>query len=252
MPATLKRLNEVYPSDVKSTVPLGLRINDMLYTTSLNAADPVTGEISGDIREQTAKTLQNLKDMVEKAGGTLDNVARGVGYCTTPDDRTPVDEVWMEMFPNEKDKPAMKVLLGELPAGQLVRLDALVLLGAKRTRIDIPNVSAHDPTIKIGNWVITSRCHGNDQATGQIVEGGLDAEAKQTLTNLSTLIKLAGGSDSNIVQINTYGREADYIPAAKAAFEVHFPDPAKRPALNQQVNFVSSRMQVAMEMFAVL
>jgi hypothetical protein len=35
-------------------------------------------------------------------------------------------------------------------------------------------------------------CHGNSQETGQIVEGGLPAEARQTLENLTTLIKLAG------------------------------------------------------------
>jgi enamine deaminase RidA (YjgF/YER057c/UK114 family) len=252
MASTLKHLNELYPPDVKSTVPLGLRVNDMVYTTSLSAADPATGEISGDIKEQTAKALQRMKQMIERAGGTLDNVARGVGYCTNADDRTPVDQVWMEMFPNENDKPAMKVLLAELPPGQLVRIDALALLGGKRTRIDIPNVSAHDPTIKIGNWVFSSRCHGNNQETGQIVEGGLPAEARQTLENLTTLIKLAGGNESNIVQITTFGREPDYLDEARKAFEERFPDPAKRPALNQVVNFVSARMQVAMEMVAVL
>ena len=250
MASALKRLHEVYPPEVKSTVPLGLRINDMVYTTSLSAADPVTGECSGDIKEQTRKALQHMKELIERAGGTLDNVARGVGYCTTPEDRTPVDEVWMEVFPNEQDKPAMKVLLAELPPGQLVRIDALALLGQTRKRIDIPNVSAHDPTIKIGNWVFSSRCHGNDQSTGQIVEGGVDAEARQTLENLTTLVKLAGGSESDIVQLTTFGREADYIPSAKKAYESRFA--GSKPALNQLVNFVSSRMQVAMEMLAVL
>ena len=252
MAAALKRLNEIYPPNVKSAVPLGLRVNDMVYTTSLSAADPATGECSGDVKEQTAKALQHMKDLIERAGGSLDNVARGVGYCTKAEDRTPVDEVWMEMFPDSNDKPAMKVLLAELPPGQLVRIDALALLGGRRTRIDIPNVSAHDPTVKIGNWVFSSRCHGNDQATGQIVEGGLPAEAKQTLENLATLIKLAGGSEANIVQITTFGREPEYLAVARKAFEERFPDPAKRPALNQVVNFVSPRMQVAMEMLAVL
>ena len=49
---------------------------------------------------------------------------------------------------------------------------------------------------KIGNLVFTSRCHGNDQATGKIVEGGLEAQARQTFENLATLVKLAGGTRS--------------------------------------------------------
>ena len=69
--------------------------------------------------------------------------------------------------------------------------------------------------MKIGNWVFTSRCHGNNQATGKIVEGGLEAQARQTFANLATLMKSAGGSQDNVTQITTFGREADYMPVAK-------------------------------------
>ncbi|HEY7269533.1 MAG TPA: RidA family protein, partial [Dehalococcoidia bacterium] len=163
-----------------------------------------------------------------------------------------VDQVWMDVFPDPNDKPAFKVLVADLPPGQLVRIDCVALLGERRQRIDIPNVSAHDPTVKIGNWVFTSRCHGNDQATGKIVEGGLEAQARQTFENLATLVKLAGGSEANITQITTFGREPAYMPVAKKVFEERFPDPARRPRLNQTVNFVSSAMEVAIEMAAVL
>ena len=148
--------------------------------------------------------------------------------------------------------PAFKVLLADLPPGQLARIDCVALLGARRTRIDIPNVSAHDPTVRIGNLVFTSRCHGNDQATGKIVDGGLESQARQTFENLATLVKLAGGTDANITQITTFGREPDYLPVAKRVFEDRFSDPTTRPHLNQTVNFVSPSMAVAIEAMAVL
>ena len=252
MAAQLRRLQEIYPSTSRSTVPLGVRVNDMVYTTSLSAADPVTGEIGGDVKEQTAKVLAKLKELVERAGGTLDNVARAVGYCTKAEDRGPVDEVWMSLFPNEQNKPCMKVLVANLPPGHLVRIDALALLGQHRRRFDIPNVSAHDPTIKVGNWVFSSRCHGNDQTTGQVVPGGLEAETRQTLDNLATLVRLAGGNETDIVQLTTFGRDPGYIPTARRIIEERFPDPAKRPAINQMVNFVTPPRQIAIEMLAVL
>jgi enamine deaminase RidA (YjgF/YER057c/UK114 family) len=163
-----------------------------------------------------------------------------------------VDQVWMDMFPDPNDKPAFKVLVADLPPGHLVRIDCVALLGERRTRFDIPNVTAHDPTVRIGNWVFTSRCHGNDQATGKIVEGGLEAQARQTLTNLATLLKSAGGTQDNVTQITTFAREADYKLIARKVFEEFFPDPAKRPQLNQLVNFVSPSMAMAAEMVAVL
>jgi 2-iminobutanoate/2-iminopropanoate deaminase len=250
--AELNRLQEIYPHAPKSTTPLGVRVNDMIYTTSLAGIDSVTGEPQGDIKRQTATALAHMRTLVERAGGSIDNIGRAAGFCTTSEHRNLVDEVWMTLFPEENDKPAFKVLLAELPPGQLVRIDALALLGQRRRRFDIANVTAHDPTVRIGNWVFSSRCHGNDQSTGQIVEGGLEAEARQTLENLATLVKLAGGSEANIVQITMFARDVEYMSAARRIFEERFPDPERRPALNQLVNFVSNRMAVAMEMVAVL
>jgi 2-iminobutanoate/2-iminopropanoate deaminase len=252
MSEKLRVLQEIYPPEQKATIPHAVRVNDMLYASGLSGTDPVTGEPQGDLKRQIATALQHMRRLVERAGGSIDNVGRGVGFCTRVEDRDMVDQVWMDMFPDPNDKPAFKVLVADLPPGHLVRIDAVALLGERRTRIDIPNVHAHDPTVKIGNWVFTSRCHGNDQSTGKIVGGGLEAQARQTFDNLSTLIKLAGGSDANVTQITTFGREAAYMPVAKKVFEERWPDPNQRPRLNQTVNFVSSAMEVAIEMAAVL
>jgi enamine deaminase RidA (YjgF/YER057c/UK114 family) len=106
--------------------------------------------------------------------------------------------------------------------------------------------------VRIGNLVFTSRCHGNDQASGKIVEGGLEAQARQTFENLTTLVRLAGGSETNITQITTFGREPDYLPVAKRVFEARFSDPTTRPRFNQTINFVSPSMAIAIEAMAVL
>ncbi len=252
MDSKLQVLQEIYPPDPKATVPHAVRVNDMLYASGLSGTDPVTGAIQGDLKRQIATALQHMRRLMEKAGGSIDNIGRCVGFCTRVEDRQMVDDVWMDLFPDPSDKPAFKVLVADLPPGHLVRIDMVALLSERRTRIDIPNVPAHDPTVKIGNWVFTSRCHGNDQSTGKIVEGGLEAQARQTFDNLATLIKLAGGSEANITQITTFTRDADYISTVRRIFEERFPDATKRPQLNQTVNFVSPSMQVAIEMMAVL
>ena len=250
MAPELQRLQEIYPHDQRATLPLGLRVNDVVYATGLAGIDLITGKPRGDVRQQTALALEHLRALVERAGASLDNVARAVAFCTSVEDRNLVDKVWMSVFPDESDKPAFKVLLADLPPGQRVSLDALALPGRRRERIDIASVSAHDPAVKVGDWLFSSRCHGNDPATGEIVAGGVEPEARQTLQNLSTLVRLAGGSEDSIVQITTFGRDPHYLAIAKRQFEAHFPDPARRPVLNQLVNFVSSRMSVAMEMVA--
>ena len=247
----LRRVFDVYPSDRRATVPLGIRVNDTVYA-SVAGVDPVSGDPGGDVRGQMSVALDRLDALLGRAGCGLDNVARATVFVTSAEDREPAYEPWEALFPDAQDRPAFKALTADLPAGRLVRLDAVALAGERRTRIDIPNVRARDPSVRIGNWFFTSRCHGHDPATGEVVAGGVEAETAQTLDNLATLVGLAGGAPASIVQLTMFGREAGYIPVARRVFEERFPDPAERPQLHQLVNFISGRFEVAIEMVAVI
>jgi len=63
---------------------------------------------------------------------------------------------------------------------------------------------------------------------------------------------LAGGAESNIIQMTMFALDAAYMPAARRVFEERFPDPETRPALNQLVNVVTQRFALTVEMVAVL
>lgn len=253
MPTTnVKRLYEIFPNTPHSAQPLGIRVNDTIYAGGLVGADPETGELAPDLESQMALALEHLKTLVERGGASLDNVGRCVAYVTTPDHREPTDAVWMKVFRSEQDKPAFKILIADLPPGQLVRLDGLALVGERRQRYDLPNVSAHDPTIRMGNWIFSSRLHGSSPVDGKVVPGGLDAEAGQMMNNMIQLVEAAGGAKDDIVQVNTFGRDESYIPGARRAFEAAFPDPAKRPAFHPLVSWVRETNAMMAEVTAVL
>lgn len=248
--STINRLFEVYPRDAKATVPYGYRINDVIYAGSLPGTRPASGEAVGDAPAQMEEALKHVKTLMEKGGGSLANVARCVGYVTNPEDRLAVYAPWDELFPDPADRPAFKVLTTELPPGHLAHIDVLGFLGERRTRIDIPNVPARDPSVKIGDWFFTSRCHGLNQVDGQLVEGGLEAQTNQTIDNLITLAGLAGGTADNITQVTMFGRDTDYMDTAKRIFEQRFPNPDTRPVLHQVVAFITARFEISIEMMA--
>ena len=252
MAKDIKQLFEVYPSQAQATIPVGVRINDMVFANGLAGIDLLTGEPAGDLQTQMTKILEHLQWLMEKAGGNMDNVVRCAAYVTTMADREPIYTPWEALYPDPADRPGLKALLAELPAGHLVHLDAIGIIGGKRQRIDLPNITARDPAVKMGNWFFTSRCHGNDQTTGKIVEGGIEAETRQTFENFSALLKRAGGTEDNILQINMFGRDDSYKEIAWKVFEEKFPDPEKRPACHQLVNVVSEAMQISIEMMAAL
>ena len=252
MAKSLRTFFEIYPADPRGTRPIGTRVNDVVYANGLAGVDLVTGEPAEDVTAQMSLILEHLRSLMEQAGGDLDGVVRCAAYVTNMEDRETIYGPWEELYPDPADRPALKALLAELPEGHLVHLDVFGLIGGKRTRIDIPNVHARDPGVRAGNVHFTSRCHANDPTTGVIVEGGLEAEARQTMENLATLVGLAGGSEENIVQLNMFGRDDSYKEVARRVFEERFPDAATRPALHQLVNVVSNRMALAIEMMAVL
>src|SRR5581483_1304824 len=94
--------------------------------------------------------------------------------------------------------------------------------------------------------------HGSSPGDGKLVTGGLEAEAAQVMRNLIQLVELAGGSRQDVVQVNTFGNDASYIPAARRAFEEAFPHAATRPAFHPLISWVRSTNALMAEGAAVL
>ena len=114
----------------------GVRIGQTLHVAGQLAIDlegRVVGE--GDVRRQTRQVLDNVRAIVEAAGGTLADVIKTTVYLTDIADHAAMNEVYAECF--VADFPARTtVQVGALaPAldGRghpfLVEIDAVAILG---------------------------------------------------------------------------------------------------------------------------
>ena len=88
--------------------------------------------------------------------------------------------------------------------------------------------------IRTGNTVYLSGCIGQDPATGTLVAGGFEAQAKQVFVNMSSVLEAAGLTYDNIVKntvlladINDFAvlnkMYADYFkidPPARSTYQV--------------------------------
>jgi enamine deaminase RidA (YjgF/YER057c/UK114 family) len=193
--------------------------------------------------------LHNMTEALRRYGYSLDNVARCTGYVTQLSDREPIYGPWDLLFPNAADRPAFKVLVAELPPGQLVKLDMLAVAGGRRTRIDIEGVSARDPTVTCGRFVFTSRVHGTDPATSKVKTGGIDAEIAQSFANILALTALAGGSADGISQITAFLRDMKLAPSVTAQFAATFPGKTP-PHFTVLPAFIPEHLNVMLEMSA--
>jgi 2-iminobutanoate/2-iminopropanoate deaminase len=82
----------------------------------------------GDIERQTVQTLENMKTLVEQAGGTLADVARIVVYLTSRDQLQTVMEVRRRYFREPFPAATAVVVSGLANPEWLVEIEATAVL----------------------------------------------------------------------------------------------------------------------------
>ena len=100
----------------------------MLFVSGQIPLDPVSGElVDGGIKEQTERVLKSIKAIVEKAGGTMENVVKTTVYLTDLSLFAEMNEVYASFF--SQNRPARAtVQVAALPKNSLVEIDAIARL----------------------------------------------------------------------------------------------------------------------------
>jgi 2-iminobutanoate/2-iminopropanoate deaminase len=111
-----------------ATYSQAVKIDKLIFTAGQIAISPATGDlIKGEVAVQTTQVLENLKIVIQAAGGDLSSVVKTTVYLTNPDDFLPMNKAYAQYFPNEP--PARTtVFISALPKGALVEIDAVAQL----------------------------------------------------------------------------------------------------------------------------
>jgi 2-iminobutanoate/2-iminopropanoate deaminase len=73
---------------------------------------------------QIEKSFSNMKNIIEAAGGTLDNIGKITVYITDFQHRELVNKSWLKMFPGE-NRPARHIVKTEMPPNIWVQIDVI-------------------------------------------------------------------------------------------------------------------------------
>ena len=100
-------------------------LGDFIFLSGQIPLDPETMElVSGDIRVQTARVLENMKAVLEAAGLAPENVVRTTVFLTDLNDFAVLNEVYGEFF--GAAPPARSTIqVSALPKGASVEIDAI-------------------------------------------------------------------------------------------------------------------------------
>ena len=103
----------------------GIISGDLLFISGQATVDFVTSKFMlGTIEEETARTLENVKAIVEAAGCTMDDVLKCTVHLSDIADFAKFNQVYTSYF--GEIKPARTTVQSIMAAGIKVEIDAIV------------------------------------------------------------------------------------------------------------------------------
>jgi len=99
----------------------------LIYTSGQIPIDPSTGQVvSGGIEKQTAQVLENLKNVLEAAGSSMNRVIKTTVFMKDLSDFSAMNEVYAKYF--SEPYPARScVEVNRLPKDVLIEIEAVAL-----------------------------------------------------------------------------------------------------------------------------
>lgn len=102
-----------------------VRWGDLLFVSGQVSRDLKTGAtLNGDITVQTEHVLENLKTIIELAGGRLENVLKTTCFLSDIGSISEFNAVYLKYFTDER--PARSTVEAKLVSGFLVEIEAVV------------------------------------------------------------------------------------------------------------------------------
>jgi 2-iminobutanoate/2-iminopropanoate deaminase len=83
-------------------------------------------------------------------------------------------------------------------------------------------IGPYSQAIRLGALVFTSGSLGLDAATGKLVEGGIEAQTKKALDNLSSILKAAGSDLSAVAKTTVFVSDLKNFPVVNKIYGEYF------------------------------
>jgi 2-iminobutanoate/2-iminopropanoate deaminase len=110
----------------------GVVAGGLLFTAGQVALDPSKGElVPGEISEQTARALENLREVLKEAGTDFSQVVKTTVFLVDMADFAGMNEVYGKVFGDHR--PARStVAVAALPRGARVEIEVIAMVHGKR------------------------------------------------------------------------------------------------------------------------
>ncbi len=120
----------IYPES--APIPAGayspaLKVGNLLFVSGQTPEKPGTDElIEGGIKEQARQVMENIKNIIGAAGGTMDHVVKVNAHLLDIKDFKGYNDVYRTYF--TEPFPARTTVQSVIPGGALIEVDVIAVL----------------------------------------------------------------------------------------------------------------------------
>lgn len=115
--------------------PLATLVGPLLVTSAIHGTDPSTGDVPTSAETQIRQAFVNLAAVLQAAGGSLDDVAQVLVTLVDRNDRSLMNDVWVELFPDPASRPARNTTERPLAPDVLIALIATAWIAGPRVSV---------------------------------------------------------------------------------------------------------------------
>jgi 2-iminobutanoate/2-iminopropanoate deaminase len=106
-------------------------------------------------------------------------------------------------------------------------------------------VGPYSQAVRAGDFIFTAGQIPLDPATGHMVEGGIEAQTRQALTNLSAVLEAAGTALANVVKTTVFLADIGEFKLMNGVYAEFFPDvPPARSAVQVAALPLGARVEI--------
>lgn len=110
-------------------IPNASMIGNLVMSGVILGVETATGKLPPDLKQQCVNMFGHVRNIVERAGCTLDDVIKITVWLKDPADRVALNEEWVKLFPDPESRPARHALPHAGGGDALILCDVVAVRG---------------------------------------------------------------------------------------------------------------------------
>jgi reactive intermediate/imine deaminase len=213
-----------------------VKAGGLIYLSGSLPTDESGRIVSGDIKVQTRRALDNLAALVKTAGSGMENVASVYVFLKNASDFGPMNEVYQSYWP--KNPPARTTVAADLASPEaLIEISMTAVPNGGERRVIHPSgwvrsASPYSYGILSGDTLFLAGLLSRNGKDNSAVEGDIKVQTRTVLENGAEILKAAGMSLADVAGARVFITDVANFQDMNEVYRSFFPkDPPARAAV---------------------